>query len=153
MASLTFNDIRLGKEFPQRSQFGVLDQALTLSVGRGSFTIALGQLPSDTVIVHAALNSVMFGTGNLKLLIVPKDRSPAWLVQFRTAALQQECRLALIEQNAELTDCNPDNSSISDEALTAEVEQYISGPKFRGYLAQVEALFARRQSLQLPSLI
>ena len=152
----TIASLKLAKEFPQHGLFGVLDQTVTLSIDKGSFAITLNDnSETPNAIVHAALASALFGAIDSKLMIVPKDRSSAFLVEFSTAREQQECCRALLDQDAELTDRSEGQTltRTSDEALTAEVEQLMAKPQFSSYLGQIDAMLARRRALGLPHMI
>jgi len=158
----TFENVRLAKEFPQ-AQFGVLDCSLTLSIGRATFTLATHNSTRTTstaaaapvVVFHGTVAASVFGTHDARLMIVPKDRTPALLVQFASPRDLQECRRILDEQGADLHTAGVSQAGLptSDLGLTAEIERLAANSSFRGYLGQIEDLLARRQSLQMPAII
>lgn len=144
----TFDAVRLAKEM-QPGSFHLLETSspLTLSIGRATFTVTASSGPA---VVHMALSTCWFGVGENRLMIVPKDRGSAHIVEFSPASVAhvQDCRNALLERGVEITEVATTSNMITNE----EVERLVNLPGFQKYLQEAESVLARRAALQLSSL-
>ena len=142
----SFAPLRLAKE-TQPGSFVVVEGAtLTLTLEPDTLTVTAA--PAQTVL-HLALSACMFGSSDMRIMIVPKDRGPAFIFEFAEANQARNCRNALLERRADVTDAAPRTQGITTEELTS----LMGIPGFARYLQEAEAALARRGALQLPVLL
>ena len=149
MAGFENGGVRLATE-TQPGQFAVVDSpALTLTVGTSTLSI---KDEKQTAVLHLALAACLFGASDARIMVVPKDRGPAHILEFESKSAAMNCRHALLQRNAEVTDAVGSQASQHDVSME-ELERLMQAPGFSSFMREAESVLSRRSALRLPEMV
>lgn len=159
---------RAAREETPAGQYAVVAESCTLTVAAppASWLTLTCTAPSTggkehPTLLHVALPSLLLGaapaSSPTKLMLVPLDRSPAWLLECDAAALAPILD-ALHARGLNVATSDPPPVA-GERPMTPpgrleqpDLERMMATPSFRAVLANVEGAFAARRSLGLPDL-
>ena len=145
---------RLAREEAANSYAVVCEDAsLSISTETGHLTVT----DSARTLMHTPIRSLLFGASASKLMLVPLDRSPAYLLECPAEPLAS--LVAALSREGIHVASAPERvtppvlaTEPAAELDCAAIERLVATPSFQRHLAHVEGILATRRSLGLPEL-
>jgi len=145
---------RLAREEAANSYAVVCEDAsLSISTETGHLTVT----DSARTLMHTPIRSLLFGASASKLMLVPLDRSPAYLLECPAEPLAS--LVAALSREGIHVASAPERATPpvlatepAAELDCAAIERLVATPSFQRHLAHVEGILATRRSLGLPEL-
>ncbi len=145
--------VRAAREEVESGQYLVVSDEAALAVDREHGTLTLGERGGGRLqppLLHTPLRSCKLGMSETKLMIVPDNRGPCWLLEFAERSMRNGA-LALLREShaADLTLWSPESD---EQRLAQQIDEAAGSPEFSAYLARVQDALDRRASMGLGDL-
>jgi hypothetical protein len=138
----------------REGQFVLLDGVARMALNETTVTIANS---SGDSLLHMPLQTTLFGASQDKVMLMPTNRSPAWVLQMKPHDVMA-AREALLSIGIEVADPplddHPQAPVNAPPLLTDEdLERVVSTPGFAEFHAEVQEALALREVSGLPDLL